>query len=146
MFKTVRAVNGWFRLAKKSDIDNVLSEIILSERQEKIFRMFYLKKQDINFIADTLFVSPTVVSVELKAIRDKVYFVKLRRHESELMALYRGGASVNSLAKRYGVRWATAKAFITKFSKMERPKPLSEKPRKHGHQTYREKEWFDDNN
>lgn len=72
---------------------------------------------------------------------DKVYFVKLRRHESELMALYRGGASVNSLAKRYGVRWATAKAFITKFSKMKRPKPLTEKPRKHGHPTYRELEW-----
>lgn len=75
MFKTVRAVNGWFRSAKKSDIDNILSEIILSERQEKIFGMFYLKKQDINFIADTLFVSPTVVSVELKAIRDKIYAI-----------------------------------------------------------------------
>ncbi len=75
MFKTVRAINGWFRSAKKSDIDNVLSEIILSERQEKIFGMFYLKKQDINFIADTLFVSPTVVNVELRAIRDKIYAI-----------------------------------------------------------------------
>lgn len=75
MFKTVRAINGWFRSAKKSDIDSVLSEIILSERQEKIFGMFYLKKQDINFIADTLFVSPTVVNVELRAIRDKIYAI-----------------------------------------------------------------------
>lgn len=75
MFKTVRAVNGWFRLAKKSDIDKILSEIILSERQEKIFGMFYLKKKDIGFIADTLFVSPTVVSVELKSIRDKIYAI-----------------------------------------------------------------------
>lgn len=73
---------------------------------------------------------------------DKVYFVKLRKYESELMYLYRNGASVNSLAKRYGVRWATAKAFITKFSKMKRPKPLTEKPRKHGHPTYRELEWL----
>ena len=75
MFTTVRAINGWFRLAKKSDIDKILSEIILSERQEKIFEMFYLKKHDIGFIADSLFVSPTVVSVELKAIRDKIYAI-----------------------------------------------------------------------
>lgn len=75
MFKTVRAVNGWFRLAKRSDIDKILSEIILSERQGKIFEMFYLKKHDIGFIADSLFVSPTVVSVELKAIRDKIYAI-----------------------------------------------------------------------
>lgn len=75
MFKTVRAVNGWFRLAKRSDIDKILSEIILSERQEKIFEMFYLKKHDIGFIADTLYVSPTVVSVELKEIRDKIYAI-----------------------------------------------------------------------
>lgn len=77
---------------------------------------------------------------------DKVYYIKLRKYESELMELYIGGASVNSLAKRYGVRWATAKAFITKFSKMNRPKPLAERPRKHGHPTYRELEWFKRNN
>lgn len=76
---------------------------------------------------------------------DKVYFVKLRKYEAELMELYRNGASVNFLARKYGVRWATAKAFITKFSKMKRPKPLTEKPKKHGHPTYRELQWFKKN-
>lgn len=73
---------------------------------------------------------------------DKVYFVKLRKYESELMDLYRNGASVNFLARKYNVRWATAKAFVTKYSKMNRPKPLAEKPKKHGHPSYRELEWF----
>lgn len=73
---------------------------------------------------------------------DKVYFVKLRKYEPELMELYRNGASVNFLARKYGVRWATAKAFITKYSKMKRPKPLKEKPKKHGHPSNRELEWF----
>ncbi len=73
---------------------------------------------------------------------DKVYFVKLRKYESELMELYRNGASVNFLARKYNVRWATAKAFVTKYSKMKRPKPLAEKPKKHGHPSYRELEWF----
>lgn len=76
---------------------------------------------------------------------DKVYFVKLRKYETELMELYNNGASINSLARKYNVRWGTAKNFITKFSKMERPEPLTERPRKHGHPTYREIEWFNKN-
>lgn len=73
---------------------------------------------------------------------DKVYFVKLRKYESELMDLYRNGASVNFLARKYNVRWATAKAFVTKYSKMKRPKPLADRPKKHGHPSNRELEWF----
>ena len=73
---------------------------------------------------------------------DKVYFVKLRKCEAEFMSDCRNGASVNFLARKYGVRWATAKAFVTKYSKMKRPKPLKEKPKKHGHPSNRELEWF----
>ena len=72
MFATVRAVNGWFRSANKSDLDRMLSEIILSERQRKVLEMFYVRKLDIEFIADTLCVSKTVVNVELREIRRKI--------------------------------------------------------------------------
>lgn len=76
---------------------------------------------------------------------ETVYFVKLRKYENELMELYKSGASINSLATRYNVRWITVKRFITKYSKVKRPKPLTEKPKKHGHPTYRELEWFKKN-
>ncbi len=76
---------------------------------------------------------------------EAVYFVKLRKYEAELMDLYKKGASVSSLAIKYNVRWITVKRFITKYSKVKRPKPLANKPRKHGHPTYRELEWFDKN-
>ena len=76
---------------------------------------------------------------------ETVYFVKLRKYEAELMAFYKSGASVNSLAKRYGVRWTTVKKFITKYSKMKRPNPLTERPKKHGHPSNRELEWFSKN-
>ena len=75
MLATVRIINNWFRSAKRSDVDKILSETIFSERQEKVFEMFYIKKKDIGYIADTICVSPTVVNVELKAIRDKIYAV-----------------------------------------------------------------------
>jgi DNA invertase Pin-like site-specific DNA recombinase len=77
---------------------------------------------------------------------EKVYFVKLRKYEKELMALYKSGASVNSLARRFGVRWTTCKRFITTYSKMRPPAPLKAKPKKHGHPTYRELRWFEENN
>lgn len=75
MFATVRAINKFFRLVKKSELDNIMSEVILSDRQKEVFDMFYLKRKNIGYIADTLCVSQTVINVELKAIRDKIYAI-----------------------------------------------------------------------
>lgn len=71
-FDTVRKVNEFFRSATRADIDGILSRIVLSERQSKIFEMFYIRKQNINFIADTLYFSADTVSKELKQIRAKI--------------------------------------------------------------------------
>ena len=72
MDSTVKTINGYFRNAVKSDVNEVLSKLILTERQNKIFNMFYLEKQDINFIADSLNVCRSVVNTELHLIRSKV--------------------------------------------------------------------------
>ena len=69
---TVKAVNLWFNNATRTDVNRLLNEIILSERQARIFDMFYLKKQSICFIADKLCCSPTVISEELSHIRRKI--------------------------------------------------------------------------
>jgi hypothetical protein len=72
MNATVRRINHWFRTATRADVNNLLSKIIFSERQTRIFEMFYLKRQNIGFIADTLCCSQTVISEELCLIRDKI--------------------------------------------------------------------------
>ena len=72
MDSTVKAINSYFKTAIKSDVNGILSKLILTERQYKIFSMFYLEKKDINFIADTLNVCRTVVNTELRLIRNKV--------------------------------------------------------------------------
>ena len=72
MSKDVRRVNAFFRDALKSDVESVKGIILLSERQEKIFEMYYVKKQDVGFIADSLYVSVSVVNVELRLIRGKL--------------------------------------------------------------------------
>jgi hypothetical protein len=72
MNSTVRRINSWFSKANCADVNDLLSKIILSERQTRIFEMFYLKRQTIGFIADTLGASQPVISRELNLIRDKI--------------------------------------------------------------------------
>lgn len=72
MLTTVRTVNEWFKTATRADVETMLKKILLSERQDKIFEMFYVKRHDIGFIADTLYVSVSVINSELKAIRNKM--------------------------------------------------------------------------
>lgn len=78
MLDLIKFINSFFKQAVKEDVDNVKSKIILSERQEKIFEMFYIKRNDINFIADTLGVCPMVINNELKTIRQKIIKVIMK--------------------------------------------------------------------
>lgn len=68
----VRTINAYFKIATRADVNDLLSKIILSERQMRIFEMFYLKRQNISFIADTLGFSERVISEELDSIRCKI--------------------------------------------------------------------------
>ncbi len=70
--QTVKRINQWFRTATRADVNDLLSKIILSERQTRIFEMFYIKRQNIGFIADTLGFSERVICEELFMIRDKI--------------------------------------------------------------------------
>lgn len=72
MSDEIKKINGFFKDANKSELNKIESQILLSERQEKIFTMFYVKKQNINFIADALFVSAMTINHELKIIRKKL--------------------------------------------------------------------------
>ena len=72
MSQLVKQINNFFRNAVKSDLDTVKEELLLSDRQDKIFHMYYIRRLDINFIADELGVCPLVISNELKIIRKKL--------------------------------------------------------------------------
>ena len=72
MSELVRKVNAFFKTALRSEIETVKAGIILSARQEQIFEMYYIKKQDVGFIADTLGTCENVIKKELNAIRNKL--------------------------------------------------------------------------
>lgn len=72
MNQTVIRINAYFKTATRADINDLLSKLVLTDRQTRIFEMFYLKRQTIGFIADTLYISQRVVCEELNTIREKI--------------------------------------------------------------------------
>lgn len=78
MYSIVRTINAYFKIATRADVNELLSKIILSERQTRIFEMFYIKRQNIGFIADTLGFSERVISEELDIIRRKISSIILQ--------------------------------------------------------------------
>ena len=68
----VRQINAWFRNVTKDDINSLLEKIVLSDRQLEVFEMFYIKRKNIGFIADTICFSQRVISKELEEIRHKI--------------------------------------------------------------------------
>lgn len=72
MSQSVKDINRFFKTAIRSDVDRIKDDLLLSDRQDEIFHMFYIRKLDINYIADTLGVCPLVISKELKIIRKKL--------------------------------------------------------------------------
>ena len=75
MLEEVKTVNAFFRNATMSAVNNLRSEILLTDRQNEIFERYYIKGQDVNFIADTLYVCPRVITKELGLIRKKMLVV-----------------------------------------------------------------------
>lgn len=78
MSTITKMINQFFKFAIKEDVEKVKQNIVLSERQLKIFTMFYLEKHDINFIVDSLGVCSMVVNNELKIIRSKLMKILMK--------------------------------------------------------------------
>lgn len=72
MSKDSIKVNAYFKAAVKRDVDFIKDNIILTDRQSQIFEMYYLKKQNIDFIADSLYSSRSAICTDLKIIRDRI--------------------------------------------------------------------------
>lgn len=72
MSQTVKNINNFFKTSIRTDIDDLVNKLALSDRQLQIFEMFYVQKKDILFIADTVGVCEAVVSRELKTVRLKI--------------------------------------------------------------------------
>ena len=72
MSETVKNINALFKTALRSDVDDLLAKLALSDRQTRIFEMFYVQKKDIWMISNEIGVCEAVVNRELKKVRTKI--------------------------------------------------------------------------
>lgn len=72
MSEIVRNINALFKTALRSDVDDLLGKLALSDRQTRIFEMFYVQKKDIWMISNEIGVCEAVVNRELKKVRTKI--------------------------------------------------------------------------
>lgn len=72
MFLEVRKVNDFFKFITQQELNSILETIVLSDRQKAIFMMYYINRKNVGFIADSLFISESVIKRELKIIRKKL--------------------------------------------------------------------------
>lgn len=80
-----------------------------------------------------------------RALGEKPHRFKLTPYKSRIKRYIKEGRRLNSMAKEFGVRWTTMRNFC-KVNIFVRPlPPLMEEPKKHGHPTYRELQWFKKN-
>ena len=75
MTREVKIVNDFLKNATRAQVDKVLSDIILSDRQRKIFDLHFIRRMDIGYTADELGFSQSVICVELRIIRRKLFAV-----------------------------------------------------------------------
>ena len=52
MSQTSKTVNAFFRTAVRRDVDGLVDDLLLTKRQRQIYDMFYIQRDDINYIAD----------------------------------------------------------------------------------------------
>lgn len=74
---------------------------------------------------------------------EKPHYYKLTPYKSRIKNYIQEGRSIYSMAKEFNVRWTTMKNFIKVNMYIEPLPPLESRPRKHGHPTRREIEWFE---
>lgn len=73
---------------------------------------------------------------------EKPYYFKLTPYKEKIKKYIKEGRSINSMAKEFGVRWSTMKAFVSVNIKIKPLPPLKSAPKKHGHLSRREEEYY----
>ena len=73
---------------------------------------------------------------------EKIRNYKLTPHKEVIKRYIKEGRTVNSMADEFGVSWLTMKTFVTTNIHAKPLPPLKREPKRHGHPTYRELEYF----
>lgn len=72
MSELTKKINQFFRLATRKEVQEIKDKIYISEHLEQVFKMYYLEKKSINYIADTTGYGVTKINNDLRLLREKI--------------------------------------------------------------------------
>lgn len=72
MSELTKKINQFFRLATRKEVQEIKDKIYISEHLERVFKMYYLEKKSINYIADTTGYGVTKINNDLRLLREKI--------------------------------------------------------------------------
>lgn len=73
---------------------------------------------------------------------EKPHYYKLTPYKNQILEYMKQGRSINSMAREFNVKWKTMRDFCKVNIYVKPLPPLKHEPKKHGHPTRREIEWF----
>lgn len=73
---------------------------------------------------------------------EKPHYFKLTPYRAKIKRYIQEGRTTNSMAVEFGVKWKTMKNFCTTNMYIKPLPPLTQEPKRHGHPTRREIDWF----
>lgn len=73
---------------------------------------------------------------------EKPHYFKLTPYRTKIRRYIQEGRTINSMAVEFGVKWKTMKNFCTTNMYIKPLPPLTQEPKRHGHPTRREIDWF----
>lgn len=68
----VTEINALFGVITSIEVDNLKKQIIMTDRQLKVFDSYYIQRKTVAVIADKLNCSDSVINRELRKIREKI--------------------------------------------------------------------------
>ena len=72
MSELTKKINNFFRLATRKEVQEVKDKIYISEHLEEVFRLYYIERKSIGYIADTTGYDISKINRDLRLIREKI--------------------------------------------------------------------------
>lgn len=72
MSELTKKINQFFRLATRKEVQEIKDKIYISEHLEQVFKMYYIEKKSINYIADATGYGVTKINSDLRLLREKI--------------------------------------------------------------------------
>lgn len=72
MSELTKKINQFFRLATRKEVQEIKDKIYISEHLEQVFRMYYIEKKSIGYIADITGYGVTKINSDLRLLREKI--------------------------------------------------------------------------